>query len=210
MKRLVFILIFTLIVGSAVALLSWFAMQNVYQTSSTIIVSSQKNKQDLSEITNNDYTLNVNLVNSYQVLCKTDRVLSQVIKETGLPLTVDELRPKINVSSKTDTEIISIAVKDNNPEVAQRIANSLADVFQKEVVNIMKMDNVQIIDYASLPIEPIAPNRVLNVLLATIAGFMVGVGISILLEYLDTTIKSTEQVEAIIEAPVLGWIPHIE
>lgn len=209
-KRIILVAIITAAAGLAVGIYSWALMDDVYKASATIIVSSQKGKDDSSAaMTYNDYTLNIKLVNSYQVLCKTDRVLSQVIKETGIPLKVDQLSNKITVEAQKDTEIISISVEDKDPEIARKISNSLADVFQREVISIMKMDNVQVIDYAELPDAPVWPNRMQNLVLALLVGFALGVGVALLIDYLDTTVKSTEQVEELLGVPVLGVIPHI-
>lgn len=210
-KRLVLVAIIVISAGVLSGVYSWFFMKDIYQASSTIIVSSQKNKQDsnTAAMTYSDYTLNVQLVNSYQVLCKSDRVLNQVLKETGLPLDIKTLGDKITVESQKNTEIFSISVEDKDPTVAQKISNSLADVFQREVISIMKMDNVQVIDYAELPQTPIKPNRIQNLLLALLVGLALGIGIAFLIDFFDTTVKSTEQVEEILSVPVLGVIPHI-
>lgn len=209
-KRILLVAAVTLGFGAAAGALSWLVLGNVYEASATIIVSSQKSNQEPVGMTYSDHTLNVQLVHSYQVLCKTDRVLSQVIRETGLAITIKDLGEKITVASQKDTEIISISVEDGDPATAQAIANSLANVFQREVVKIMKMDNVQIIDYAEMPELPVKPNRVQNLLLGLAVGLAAGIGLALLVDYLDITVKSAEQVESILNVPILGVIPHIE
>jgi capsular polysaccharide biosynthesis protein len=209
-KRIILVAAITLSFAAAAGAISWLLLDNVYEASAMIIVSSQKGNQESAGMTYSDYNLNVQLVNSYQVLCKTDRVLSQVIKETGLPISIKDLGKKISVAAQKDTEIISISVEDINPATAQAIANSLADVFQREVVNIMKMDNVQIIDYAEYPEIPVRPNRIRNLILGLAVGLAAGVGAALLVDYLDITVKSADQVESILNVPILGVIPHIE
>jgi capsular polysaccharide biosynthesis protein len=209
-RRIVLVAAITLSFGAAAGAISWLLLDNVYEASAMIIVSSQKANQESVGMTYSDYNLNVQLVNSYQVLCKTDRVLSQVIEQTGLPLSIKDLGKKISVASQKDTEIISISVEDTDPATAQAIANSLADVFKSEVVSIMKMDNVQIIDYAEFPEIPVRPHRMQNLMLGLAVGLAVGVGIALLLDYLDITVKSADQVESILSVPILGVIPHIE
>ena len=185
-------------------------MEDIYEADATVIVSSQKNKQEESIISYNDYTLSVKLVNSYQVLCKTDRILEQVLQETGLSLTTDELAAKITVSAKADTEIIGIAVKDKDPAVAQNITNVLASVFEREVAQIMKMDNVQIIDLAKLPPSPVLPDRMRNTVLGVLIGLVAGIGLAILMDIVDTSVKSIDQIEQTMDIPMLGMVPHIE
>ena len=140
--------------------ISEYVLQREYQASAMLIVSTtMKNEDgDTAAMTLNDYNLNAKLVNSYSVLCKSDRVLNQVRDRLDISLELDKLSEKISVSSKQDTDIISISVTDTSPQMAQSIANTLVDIFKGEVAEIMKMDNVQVIDYAALPYKPVRPN----------------------------------------------------
>jgi capsular polysaccharide biosynthesis protein len=209
-KRLWLIILATAVAGVIAGIFSWGILDNVYQASTTIIVSSQNATSTAGEqLTYNDYNLNIKLVNSYSVICKTNRVLDQVISELSLPITNTALSNKITVSSAKETEIIHIAVKDKDPYLAQKIANSLTRVFQEEVKEIMQMDNVQIIDDAPLPIRPVEPQRLRNLALGIVMGLMLGVGLAILLEYLDRSIKTEEQITDLIGIPVLVSVPRI-
>lgn len=209
LKRWVLILILTIIAGTATGIVSWQLLDDVYQASSSVIVSNKKDGETQAQLTYTDYTLNVKLVNSYTVICKTNRVLDQVISELDLKMSTAQLMQKISVSSIDDTEIIHISVKDTDPVLAQSITNTLTEVFQEEVKEIMKMDNVQIIDPAPLPVSPVEPNRIRNVLLGALVGLALGVGLAFLLEYLDRSVKTEEQAEELLGIPVLGCVPKI-
>lgn len=208
-KRFILILAVMLVIGIAVTLFTFLVQDDVYQAQSTIIVSNTSTDPSLGQFTVNDYNLNVKLVNSYSVICKTNRVLEQAIVELGLPMTTEQLAKKITVSSAKDTEIIHIAVQDGDPAKAQIIANSVTRIFQSEVKEIMKMDNVQIIDEARLPDRPVSPNRARNVILGFAVGLLFGFGLAFLIEILDRTIKSEDQITELIGVPVLGSIPKI-
>jgi capsular polysaccharide biosynthesis protein len=209
LKRLWLIILVTALAGTAAGLYSWLVLRDVYQAKSTVIVSNQTVDTSNTQLTVNDYNLNIKLVNSYSVICKTNRILDQVISELGLPMTSKMLSSKITVTSAKDTEIIHIAVNDRDPYRAQAIANSLTTVFQREVKEIMKMDNVQVIDEAPVPSMPVAPNRPRNLVLGIMVGLMLGVGIAVLFEYLDRSVKTEEQVTELIGIPVLASVPRI-
>lgn len=208
-RRLPLMIAGMLLAGILGAFISYYMMDNVYQATSTIIVSGQAAGSSQDPLTYNDYNLNVKLVDSYSVLSKTNRVLDQVIQELGLTLTTKQLASKISISSAKNTEIIHISVLDTSPYRAQNIVNALTHVFQQEVIEIMKMDNVQIIDEAPLPTIPISPNRPRNVALACLIGLVFGAMVAFLVEVLDQTVKSPEQVEALLDVPVLASIPKI-
>jgi len=71
------------------------------------------------------------------------------------------------------------------------------------------MDNVQVIDTAKASHTPIRPNVKKNITMALIVGNMVGIGIVLLIELLDNTIKTPEQVQQYLKLPVIGMIPNI-
>jgi len=210
-KRLPLIVLFACLAGIASAVYSWQYLDNIYQTSSTVMVSKSKEVSVSTEqMTASEYNFNVQLVNSYSVLCRTNRVLDQVIAALDLPMTANQLGSMISVASVNDTEIIYISVTSGDPILAQNICNTMTSVFQKEVINIMKMDNVQIIDKAPLSLYPVAPNRERNVLVGVMLGMILGAALGFALELLDRTVKTDEQIQEILGVPVLGTMPRIK
>ncbi|RYD07019.1 hypothetical protein N752_00120 [Desulforamulus aquiferis] len=79
-----------------------------------------------------------------------------------------------------------------------------------KVVEIMKVDNVNVIDLAVTPSNPVKPNKKLNILIAGVVGLMIALGLVFLLEFLDRTIKTSEDVKRHLGLPVLGAIPKID
>jgi capsular polysaccharide biosynthesis protein len=68
---------------------------------------------------------------------------------------------------------------------------------------------VTIMSEASIPTSPIKPNKKLNMAIAMVLGLMVFTGLAFLLEYLDNTIKTPDDVAAHLDLPVLGVIPLV-
>ena len=67
---------------------------------------------------------------------------------------------------------------------------------------------VQITDYAELGKAPVKPNKPVNIVLGLIFGLIMGVGLAFFIEYLDTSVKTIDDVERTFQAPVLGVIPQ--
>src|SRR6202000_1522584 len=67
---------------------------------------------------------------------------------------------------------------------------------------------VTITDYAEPGLRPVKPNKPLNISLGIIIGLVVGVGLAFFIEYLDTSVKTIDDVERTLQAPVLGVIPQ--
>lgn len=190
------------------ALVSFFVLDPVYETSTTIIVGRSNDSEQAIEY--NDIMLNQKLVDTYSVVVKSKSVLSEVVSNLKLVETPEQLKDKVSVSPVSDTEIIEIKVQDVDPKLATDIANDLAEVFMENITELMKIDNVQIIDQAEVPRNPIKPNEKLNILIAAVLGVMVGLGVVFLMEYLDNTFKSASDVERHLDLPIIGVIPLIE
>lgn len=210
-RKRVWIVIVLLIMSILVSgYLSYFVLDKIYAASTTLIVSGRKDPNAASNpIQYNDILLNQKLVKSYSLLATSDRVMTQVIDELNLNMKTQALGSKITVKSMDDTEIIKITAEDKVPAKAQAIANSLAKVFKDEVKAFLLMDNVQIIDTAPLPDTPVKPNHMLNIIMAALISIVAGFGIILLIEYLDNTVKTPDDIEKFLELPLLGTIPRI-
>lgn len=199
------ITIFALLMG---IIFSVFILDDIYASSTTLIV--RENRKDGGSVQLSDINLARNLVDTYSVIIKSDRVLEKVVTELRSDLSLGQLRNKISVRAEGNTEIIRISVEDINPETARDIANSVARVFINEIQELMDMDNVQIIDEAREQSSPVKPNVKLNIAISLILGLMLGIGLAFIIELLDNTIKEPDFIEKQLGLPVLGVIPEIE
>ncbi|HAJ56744.1 MAG TPA: hypothetical protein DCL35_03115 [Candidatus Omnitrophica bacterium] len=73
----------------------------------------------------------------------------------------------------------------------------------------LKANNVSVVEYAQDPIEPVKPNKLLNLLLAIVTGLFGGVGLALFFEYQDATIRSVEDIEKLTSWSFLGKVPVI-
>ena len=205
-KRLWIIISFILVAVLLSGIVSMFFLDDIYESSTTLIVSKQSDGNN-NDLQISDINLARNLVDTYSVIIKSNRVLESVLSDLNLDMTLSNLKSKINVSAEGNTEIIRINVEDTIPERAKDIANSLANVFIKEVDTLLKMENVQIIDIARVPNSPIRPRVFMNIAIAGMLGLMIGLGLVLLIEYLDNTIKTPEDVLKHMQLSVIGSIP---
>lgn len=207
-KRWLMIFSITIIVVIASGIISFFVLTPVYEASSTLLVNYKQNQESI--MTYNDLTMSQKLVNTYSEIMKSRSISEDVLKKIDLDLTAEELSEKITVSKVNDTEIIRVKVSDTDPETAALIANTVSDVFKKEIKNIMEIDNVSTIDTAKVPENPVSPNKMMNIAIAGVLGLMVSVGLVFVLEFLDRTLKAPTDVERHLGLPIIGAIPDME
>ena len=187
--------------------ISFFVLSPVYEAKSTLIVNTEKN-EDTQMITGDQFNVTQKLAVTYGEIIKSRTVLEDVIKNLKLDYEYENLTDNVTVSPVKDTQIISISVQDTNPKKARDIANEIPKVFEKEVKRITKANDIQVIDKAILPENPIKPNKIMNVAIAAVLGMMIGLFIVFLLEYLDNKIKTPQDVEKHLDLPILGVIPN--
>src|SRR5690625_757122 len=211
-KRFMMIVAFVLGAALIAAILSYFVMTPKYESSSQFIVNQGEQSQQQEQYNLNDVRLNVELINTYSVIIKSERILDQVVETLGLDYSAGTLESKLNVSSEQNSQVVTVTATDPNPNTATDIANTTVAVFQKEVPILYNVDNVQILSEAktSANPSPVAPNPKLNIAIAIVLGGMIGVGLAFLLEYLDNTITTEQDVSQHLDLPVLGVISHID
>ena len=115
---------------------------------------------------------------------------------------------KISVSTVTDTQIIKVSVQDTNKSNAAKIANEIPKVFAKEAIRIADANGVEVIDKAQTPVNPVSPNKKMNILIAGVLGVMIGLFIIFIIEFLNTKIKTPQDIEKELGLPLLGVIPE--
>lgn len=206
-RRLPLIVALPLVAAVVAALVSLLVLSPVYKASTTLWVV----KDGTAQITYNDVLLNRNLTKTYAEVAKSRAVMADVIDRLRLQkTTVQDLQKKLTVTPVRDTEILSFTVEDTDPAMAARLADAVAEAFKSQIRSYMKVENVAVVDAAVEPTDPFKPRTSMNVAVAFVLGLMAAVGLAFLLEYLDTSIKTPDDVTRHVGLPVLATIPTFE
>lgn len=180
----------------------------MYSASTTLVLTSSNNKNNTTNsITATDIIVNSKLVDTYSELIRSENVLEEVISNLGMNIKVEKLKNSITVSSVENTELIEIKVKNIEPENSAKIANEVAKVFIKRIAEFYNINNVQIVDEAQIPTTPSNINHKKDILMFGLIGALISVAYVVIANMLDTTIKSTEELEKMCKYPVLASIP---
>ncbi|WNB92496.1 Wzz/FepE/Etk N-terminal domain-containing protein [Bacillus sp. NEB1478] len=208
-KRLRLIVLITAIAAAVSGIISYFVLTPVYQASTQLLVNQKTSEQPALDV--NQVRTNVEMINTYSVIIKSPTILNDVIKDLDLNQSVEGLNEEITVNSEQNAQVFNLTVENEDPAEAVDIANKIAKTFSGKIPEIMNVDNVKILSPAVLKENPtpVNPKPLLNIAIALVVGLMVGVGLAFLLEYLDNTIKTEEDIQAILQLPVLGVIPKI-
>ncbi len=207
-KRIWLIVLVTVLSVITSGLVSVFLLTPQYETFTTLMLGKPADYNSEENYSYQDILTNQKLIGTYGEIAKSRGVLEEVKSELELDLTTKELSEMITVSLLKNTEIIKVTVSDTSPERASDIANKVAVTFMKHVSDIMQIDNVQVIDPAVAPLNPVSPRVKMNIAIAGVLGMMVSLFIIFIIEAFDNTIKIPDDVKKYLELPVIGMIPE--
>lgn len=204
------ILLITLAAGAATYWVSSILPKEYRMTTTLLLGRPQGYESNQTGLRIDDILINQKLVGTYGELIKSKKVSRRVIEDLKLDMTHEELRDKVEVNLVRDTEIIEIVVKDNDPVRTMNIATATADAFMDVIKSAMQIQNVQVIDQAEIPEFPIAPRIKFNTVIGLLSGFLLSITWIVLVELTDNTVKSVEELERLLEIPVIGVIPQMD
>ncbi|MBU8686475.1 capsular biosynthesis protein [Priestia megaterium] len=209
-KRLWLLILFTILAATAGSIVSFFMLTPVYEARTQILVNQAKSEKQFYNST--EIQTNVQLIQTYNDIIKSPAILSEVTKQLKLKVTPKELSNQIQVTNSENSQVAHIVVQGTNARMAVEIANKTASVFKKEIPKIMNVDNVSILAKAELEesLNPIKPDPFLNIGIFIVAGLVIAVGFSFLLEYFDNNIRDEQDIENILEVPIIAVIPIID
>jgi capsular exopolysaccharide synthesis family protein len=184
-----------------------------YQAQAQLFVSfADQSDSSANALSGAQFTLQ--RVKSYTQVATSDQVLNPVVRELRLPITGKALAADVTASNPLDTVLIQLSVTNSSASRAAAVANAVAVQFGQVVEELERPPaggdspvKVSVTQPASVPTIPISPRRSLNLALGLMAGLGLGVGGSLLRARLDTTVKSSGDVEALTGAVPIGVVP---
>ncbi len=208
-KRKLIIALVAIVTGTVAFTYSKFIIKPEY-TSTTRIYVVNRNQGDKSGLTNQDLQAGSYLVKDYREIILSQDVLEKVVTDLKLNMSTKGLASKVQVTVPVDTRIVSISVKDKQPEEASRIANSLREVAAQKIINVTRVSDVTTLEEARPATSPSSPNIRRNTLVGFLGGLGVVVVVVLLIELFDVRVKRPEDIEDVMQIPLLGVIPNLD
>ena len=183
-----------------------------YEAKAKLFIGKQETQEN-NAYNNSDVMMYQQLMKTYAELVKTSDLVTKAVKSANLNYNQNEIKGILNNLTATpsaDTQILDLSFKGKNPKEVLKVTEAITDEFISESKELIPNGNVQVIQKPQLPENPVSPNKKLNILIAFVLGLMIGVGIVLLLEYLDNTFKSREELEKTLDLPIIGAIPDYD
>ena len=209
LKRLWLIVILALLGGTIAYSYSQYVIPKKYTAKVTMYVSNPTERQ----VTAGDISFAQKLVDTYLVILKSNVVLNTVSNKingvTSKPYTAGQIRGMLRAASVSGTEVFEVAVSCDVPEDSKLIADTISAIAPDEIIRVVKAGNVEVIDTADTPKDPSSPNVPQNTIIGIIIGIGLACGLAFLMELMNTSIKSKEDLSETFKYPVLTLIPDL-
>ena len=124
------------------------------------------------------------------------------------------------ISLQEDYAKLTAKYTSNHPEVISvenqlKVIREKIDTETKRLIQSIKIDlsgqfagnNIRIIDEATVPDNPYLPRKLINLLIGVVAGGIIAILIIFMIEFLDKSIKSSEDLERELDLSFLGFVP---
>lgn len=202
--RIKIILISACICGLLAFIVSFFIISPKYESTTKLYII---NRQNEGTTTYSDIQTSTQLVKDYQVLVVSRPVVEQVISNLGLSIDTAAFIKNVDVNIATDSRVLSISVRNENPYLAKEIVDSLAEISAERICSVMQIDGVNIFEYGNIPVKPASPNVKIITLAGIILGFLAACAVVILIYMRDDSIKTSEDIENYLGISTLAMIP---
>lgn len=199
-------------IGAALGIAATLATTKVYSATVQVFVATSNTTSGVDLNQGNAFTQNQ--VQSYTSIATSPTVVDPVVERLKLNMTGAQLASKVSADAPLNKVLINLHVSDTDPGKAASLANAVAAQFSKVVETTEQTDangrpvvKLTVIHPASIPSSPVKPSPILNIGLGLILGLLVGMGVVILRDVLDNTVKGPQDFEDL-GVPVLGMIPY--
>lgn len=209
-KKAWIIAISTVLAGLIVGGYAFFFVTPKYQASAMLYVNNNSVSVAGTSFDLSDLNAAKSLVSTYSVILHSRNVLDDVIEESGVDYSYNELNSMITAAPVDSTEIFRVVVTSTNPDEAELIANSICSILPKKIASIVESSSVRIVDFAVRPESKSSPNITMYALVGMIVGFIISCVVIVILKLFDNSINGEDYLINNYKYPVLGVIPDFD
>ena len=204
-KRWKMIVAITIIATVFAGIMSFFIISPKYEASTKVFIGKENAKDQ--NYNSNDVQMYQKLLKTYAEIITTNDLVERAINNDNLNITSESVLKSLTVTPRADTQILEIKYTSTDKVLARDLVDSVTSEFIKSSTELIPNGNVKIIESVKIPESAVSPNKKMNIAIAFLLGLMISVGLAFLLEFMDNTFNTKEQLEQILGIPVIGTIP---
>lgn len=202
-RRIILVIIIPIIFTGIATINSIFVSKPIYQAGVSIII----NKNEEGILTQSDVSMYQNLAKTYIEIARSTMVSERAIRDGQIDTSVAALHSSLTVSCQEGTQVLYMSVISGEANDAVIKVEALAQAFIDESKRLLPAGKVEIIDHAQVPQSAINDNKIRNIVRTFALALLFSIVIAFIIEFMNDTIKSEEDVERYFGVPILGVIP---
>lgn len=202
------ILLFVLSSVLVASIVLFLLIDPLYEINTKVFIGKGEYQQE--EYNVSDIQMYQKLLKTYAEIIKTEDLITKSIEKDHLKIETKEALNNLTVVSLADTQILELKYRSKSPDEAIKLISSLKDEFIKLSLELVPNGNIQVIEEARFPTNPISPNKKMGFLMSIVLGLVLGFGTTFFVEFMDNAYKNKESLEKELDIPVLGTVPNLK
>ncbi|MED4651722.1 YveK family protein [Bacillus pseudomycoides] len=204
-RRFLIIILTTICTSGFIIISSMYLMKPIYQYSTQVLAGSlgvEKEENPVNRVQDNKQ-----LALSYMDIIKSPYIMIGVKEELKLARSSYDLLQQVSVTNRNDSQIITISVKDSNPQLAKKIAQSVAKQSISKFKDYANVNRLNILNDSGVTEEAelLFPKPKFIIAISIIISFFAGIGLAILREHFDDSTYNNRELEYL-GLPLLGRV----
>ena len=187
-----------------------FRTPDTYTASGTMYVNNGNPSLENYQYTNSaDLNTARQLIDTYLIVVKSEKVMGTVVQELSKKypdITASQVSGSLSMASVSETGVAAVRSRTTNPQLSADIVNTVLEVAPEEIIRVVNAGNIEIIDYATVPVFPDGRNSMRRGIVGAMFGAVLAVGALIMLFLLNTRITSAGELTENYTPPVLASI----
>ena len=160
-------------------------------------------------ITTGELNAASDLVDTYVAIMQSRANMEQVIEESGVNYTYEQLREMVSAKAVNSTGLFRVTVNSSNPEEARTLANTIAVILPDKISDIVANSSVEVVDYAVTPHTRVSPSYIKYAAIGLLAGIVLASAVVLVISYFDDVIHDEDYLLQGFDAPILATIPDL-
>ncbi len=208
----VWVIILAAVIGAATSFsIAAFLIPPKYEAQALMYVNNSSFSVGSTSfsISNAELSAAQSLVDTYIVILTSRPTLEEVIADTKVEYTCDELESMISAKAVNNTEVFSITITSEDPKEAALIANSIVEILPGRIADIVDGSSVRTVEWAIVSSEKSSPNITSCTAIGLLLGIVASVMVLIIMMASDTLIHNEDYLTETYDLPVLAVIPDL-
>jgi len=209
-KRAWIIAVATVLIGIIGFSVAAFGITPKYASSVMLYVNNGNfSVGEIFSVSSSELTGARSLVDTYIVILQNRTTLNKVIEKADVSYTFDELEDMIVAESVNGTEVMRITVTSTDPYEAADIANAIGVVLPQRISEIIEGSSMEVVDSGAVNLKKVEPSITGFTIVGMLVGAVVSVLVLVVIDMMDNTIRSEDDILQNYDYPILAKIPDL-